>query len=682
MPSGATAQAELATRATVKEPFRLDIQGLRAIAVLFVVAYHAGLKPLSGGYVGVDVFFVISGFLITGQLLRMLDREGSIRFGNFYAKRARRILPAALLVAGLTTVASWIWMPPLLMKEVWHGAVATALYAPNMLFAYQGTNYLSESTPSVFQHYWSLGIEEQFYIFWPAILAVGFWIFRRNQRVLLAMVAALTLASFVLCVVGMDISQPWTFFSLPTRAWELGVGALVAFVVRSGWAWLKRPSTGLLAWIGLVSLLVIGFSYDSSTPFPGFYAALPVLATALLIVGGGAESRLSSGRLLGAGILQFIGKISYSLYLVHWPLQVIPQAFVGSGEPLPLLVRLLLGLASVPLAWLLFRWVEEPAMRYRPLAHGRPRNTFVVALAASGLVIALAFTAFTASNQIQLSTNQTASQKAIEVQPTGTPFVPSNLKPSLRLAFEDTAASYALGCHVSFDSTDASGCQVGTNAAAPLVVLFGDSHSSSWYPALEQLAKAGKIRLDSSTKNACPSVNIPTLHNGVAYKACQVWREAAVKRMTALHPDIVVLANYRNVQLVGGNGNFSARWQKGLESTIFAFGTSKTMVISDVPTQAGTPAVCLSMHLESTVRCDRDRVSALSTDIIEAERAAARSTGARYVDFVHYFCNATTCPVIFGDTLVYRDADHLTATFSRQMVTPLWKEIQATLHLK
>src|SRR5699024_7586088 len=257
------------TDPAAKPGFRPDIQGLRAIAVLLVVLFHSGVETLSGGYVGVDVFFVISGFLITTHLLESLEREGRIRFGAFSAKRARRILPASLLVAGLTVVAAWIWMSPLLLESVVKDAIATALYVPNYRFALEDTDYLAEATPSVFQHYWSLGIEEQFYLFWPAVLALVLWLCRRSERWLMVAIAVLTGASFLACVLWMGISQPWTFFSLPTRAWELGVGGLVAMLLRSGAAWLRSPRTGLLAWVGLAALLVIALVFDEGTPFPG-----------------------------------------------------------------------------------------------------------------------------------------------------------------------------------------------------------------------------------------------------------------------------------------------------------------------------------------------------------------------------------------------------------------------------
>src|SRR5699024_489238 len=223
----------------------------------------------------------------------------------------------------------------------------TALYVPNYFFALQDTDYLDDSSPSVYQHYWSLGIEEQFYLLWPALLVVGFWLCRHRERRVMALVAVVTAASFLACVTMMDISQPWAFFSLPTRAWELGAGGLVAFLLRSGARWLRSPLTGLLAWAGLAGLAAVVLSFDSTTAFPGAAAALPVLATAGLLVGGAAPGSLHATRLLALAPMQFLGAISYSLYLVHWPLQVIPQAVTFSDAPLPRAQTLALGAAAV-----------------------------------------------------------------------------------------------------------------------------------------------------------------------------------------------------------------------------------------------------------------------------------------------------------------------------------------------
>ncbi|WP_193105941.1 acyltransferase family protein [Brachybacterium sp. FME24] len=677
----AVAEAPSGAATAKKSGFRPDVQGLRAIAVLFVVVYHVGVPWLSGGFVGVDVFFVISGFLITTHLLESLATHGRISFGSFYAKRARRILPASLLVGVLTVLASWIWMPPLLMSEVVKGAVAAATYVPNLLFAVQGTNYLAETSPSVFQHYWSLGIEEQFYLFWPAILALGFWLCRRSERRLLVLVATLTAASFLLCVVGMGISQPWTFFSLPTRAWELGAGALVAFLMRTDARWLRAAGTGVLAWIGLALLVAVGLLYQAETPFPGYTAALPVLATALLIIGGAAPGRAHANRLLSLAPFQLIGAISYSLYLVHWPLLVIPQTAAGENSPLPLWIRLLLGLAAIPLAWLLYRFVERPVIAWPVLRQRTPIWTGAAALLASLALIATAGGTYFTTTQADTATDQKASQEAPTKGPAGTDFVPENLTPSLEDAESDNPAIYDNDCHRSEASTDASGCQIGDNPDAPLVFLFGDSHAASWYPALAQLAEDGKIRLDTNTKSSCYSADLPELLEGVPYTECSQWRQGVLERINSEQPDLVLLANYVDapIELEGGMDDFANRWQEGMESTIGSISDSEVAVLADVPNQGSAPAICLSENLEQAQECAIPRSEAFAPDLVAANQAAAEADGATYIDLSAYFCNETFCPTIIGDTLVYRDGHHLTAHFSRQMATPLWDELSTSV---
>ena len=656
--------------------FRLDIQGLRAIAVGVVVLYHAGTPLLTGGYVGVDIFFVISGFLITGHLLAQLDAKSRISFADFYARRARRILPASFVVLIATVVASLIWIPPLQLQSMLRGAIATALYVPNYYFAVIGTSYLSDTTPSLFQHYWSLGVEEQFYLLWPALLAVAFVAFRRSRRALFVTVCVVVVASLAYCVLLTPTNQPWAFFSLPTRAWELGIGGITAFVLSRRRAWLQARVTGLLGWAGVAGLAVAVFAFNANTSFPGFNAVLPVAATALVIVGGAAQSPLAPSRLLSIRPLVFIGEISYSLYLVHWPILLIAQAIAGERTILPVWATLLLAVACVPVAWVLFRFVETPFRKTRFLVAARPRRSLLLAGAASVAIVGLCGASLVVVDGQRLSSQQTASPYSATVDPTGTDFVPANLTPGLRKADADNPEVYADGCHLEFESTNSAGCQFGSGTG-PTVALFGDSHAAQWFPPLAALAAEGQIQLDTNTKSSCNSVTVTSLLNNEPYPQCDEWRADVIRRLNANPPDVIILANYARVDDVSSNGESFARyWGAGLAETIAALpAASKIVVVGETATMGITPAICLSAHLTDANYCGRPPEQAIDQPILGVEKAVAEQSGASLLDLNPYLCNATWCPPIIDDTLVYRDDHHLTVAFTTALAGVFADEI-------
>lgn len=648
--------------------FRGDIQGLRAIAVGAVVLYHAGVPFLPGGYVGVDIFFVISGFLITSHLLGGLARTGRVPFASFYAKRARRILPASLLVVVLSVVAALIWFPPLLMDEVWRGAVATALYVPNLLFAANGTNYLAETTPSLFQHYWSLGIEEQFYLVWPLLLAVG-WKYLRSRRALGVALAAVVVLSFLACVFLTFRLQPWAFFSLPTRAWELGVGGIVAFALHHRARILGPRSAAIVGWVGLLGLVATVALFTSSTPFPGYWAALPVITTALVILAGATPTRYGPSALLSLRGMAFVGAISYSLYLVHWPALVIPQAAVGYAHPLPLWVTLLIAVVCVPVAWVLYRFVEDPARSWRPLVNARPRRTLLAALAGSLAAILVATTASLATDSRDLSASEAAEASALTTTPAFTPFVPQNLRPTLRDASSDQPRIYADGCHRSFAETTPADCVYG-DRSAPRVVLFGDSHAAQWFPAVMGWAADNGYAVEVHTKSSCPSIDATVFRDGVPYTECSRWRDAVIDKIDTESPALVLIANFGTANLnIPADRSYVAAWTAALASTLTRI-SAPTAVIADTPDLRQTPSVCLSARLQDTAACGLPRAQALRADVHQAEIQAAAADGSPVIDLTDYLCSDVCDPVI-GDTLVYRDAHHLTATFSAELAGPL-----------
>lgn len=654
--------------------FRDDIQGLRAIAVLAVVMYHASVPFIPGGYVGVDVFFVISGFLITSHLLASSAREGGIKFGAFYARRARRILPASFVVLVLSIFAALIWLPPLQLRSALVDAVATALYIPNYLFAIEGTNYLSEYTPSLFQHYWSLGVEEQFYLVWPALLVVGLLIFKSFKR-LTWLIAVVVVLSFVLCVLVSFRASSWAFFSLPTRGWELGVGGLTAFALFNRGALLNPVFANVIGWLGLFGILVSIVIFTSETFFPGYAAALPTISTALVILGGATQSRMSPTAILSLRPLVFIGLISYSLYLVHWPALVIPQAAVGYFRILPLPVTVSIAVACVPIAWLLYRFVEEPMRNTQVLVKARARRTAGLAIVSTVATVCIALLGMVVADARPLTSTHAVAETVIASPPEFTSFVPSNLEPTLAATADDNPLISSNGCQASFAQTDPGGCTFGPSGR-PLIVLFGDSHAGHWFPALNDFVDKNGYELKTYTKNSCPSVEVPTQRAGAPYTACDIWRSAVIAQLEQLNPALIVLSNY-GANVAADEGQQAAAWADGVTKTVSSLGgIAPIAVIADTPDLKQTPSICLSAHLMSTINCSRTREFALASPTREAERLAATEAGAVDVDLTDYMCSATTCAPVVGRTLIYRDAQHLTATFSRQLGAVLGQKLE------
>ncbi|MCR6689490.1 acyltransferase [Cellulomonas sp.] len=331
------AERDVAARA-VAEPaapargFRRDVQGLRAVAVALVLAFHAGL-PVPGGFVGVDVFFVVSGFLITGLIADEVARTGRLRLGRFYARRARRLLPAAALALTAVVVATLVWLPVTRWREIAGDVVATALYVVNWRLADRSVDYLAEgAAASPVQHFWSLAVEEQFYVIWPllvvALVALARMRGRRvTRRALVVGVAVVAWASVLWSVTLTDLDPARAYFVTTTRVWELAAGALLALLAHR----VVRAPAGLLragGWAGLALLLLAAVLLDGGTPFPGTAALLPVGGTVLVLAAGLAGPGL---RPLTAGVLQPVGAASYSLYLWHWPAVVVATSLAGRG---------------------------------------------------------------------------------------------------------------------------------------------------------------------------------------------------------------------------------------------------------------------------------------------------------------------------------------------------------------
>jgi peptidoglycan/LPS O-acetylase OafA/YrhL len=671
---------------TPKPGFRPDIQGLRAIAVLAVLGYHVGVPAFGGGYLGVDLFFVISGYLIGGHIVREILATGRLNFTAFYTRRARRILPASLAVIALTMLASLVWAPPLRAPEVAFDALWATLSAANLRFAVQGTDYLAGTTPSPLQHYWSLGVEEQFYILVPLLLIGMFVVLRSHPRALYVVGALLTVASFALCL-AWGTSSPWTYFALPARAWELGVGVLIA-VIAFRTSQLSTLARQLVATAGAVTLAASAW-WGSIPGFehPGIGTLLPVLATAAIILAGERaespatltrsappaplahpapparfENRMPLvNRALGIRPAQFIGTLSFSLYLVHWPVLALARENSNSDQPLPLATGLALAALSFPLAWLLWRFVEQPFLRTRTVAGRERRPLMIAGVTTVALVIALAVAVPVLANRPL--TSDLLANTGSELLPAGTAYVPRNIQPLLGNAAADTGELYRNGCQQSTTASELTVCSFGP-ADGATVVLFGDSHAGRWFPALAAAFDGQPVHLVTLTKSGCRSLESEELWAGARNRSCATWRESAVNWLAENPPELLVLADHVG-RSTESAARTEARWRDATASTVARFPAGVPIaILAETPEFSFSPPVCLSQNLTNAAECSEDRSVAVNTSVIAGVRAGAGLAGATFVDLTDWFCDTARCPTVIGSSLVYTDEHHLSATFS------------------
>jgi peptidoglycan/LPS O-acetylase OafA/YrhL len=689
---------------SVQSGFRPDIEGLRAVAVLAVVLFHASVPGLGGGFAGVDVFFVISGFLITGLLWREVSTTGSVGLRRFYGARARRLLPASATVGVVTAIGSAVLLSPLLVGPVMEDAIASALYVSNYWFALQGVDYFAVSTPpSPFQHYWSLGVEEQFYLVWAPMILGTAWLVRRVHRrttadvpslkrpylVVLALVAAI---SFALSLVITYVTPAVAFFSLPTRAWQLAAGGLVALTADQ-WRRLPPQAAVVAGWTGLAVILLACTQLSPTTLYPGIAALLPTLGAALVIGVGCAAPAQGCGRVLGSAPMRAIGRISYSWYLWHWPVLVLTPALLG--HPLGLAARLAASLVSGGLAVLTLRFIENPLrfaspVRRSPLASLALGGAATAVAVCVGVALMVSVPApigqgppatpltvtvapvpagssmddFDAAVQQAFAQVQAAVAAAADLKA-----VPSNLAPPLSETAAERKAMLINGCLRTLFQSGQPECATGDTASTTTVALVGDSYAAMWNPSFQHIAIQRHWRLEMLTRAVCPLMDLPIISPYLRRKdtKCEEWRGQILARLRAEHPRLVVMSLSRLYDSSYGFTPYSPAWTDGLTRLVQQLrGTgAKVLVLGPIPDPHSVVPICLSGHLDDATACSPPRSTALNQPGIAVESAATKAGGGQYVDLTELFCTANRCPVIVGNTLVYVDIGHLTFEYSR-----------------
>jgi peptidoglycan/LPS O-acetylase OafA/YrhL len=659
----------------------------------------------------------VSGFLITSLLINEHSSVGEISLKNFYARRARRLLPASALVIGLTALASRIWLEPLRLKDIGTDAVASGGFFANILFGVRSTDYLQAGQPpSPFQHFWSLSVEEQFYIVWPALLMLLLWKSRERHTRAIVAVSILSVASLALCIWQTTQSQPWAFFGLHTRAWELGIGALVALC----WKYVEQLPTNfraVIGWLGLFAIVISGLTITEKMAFPGKLALLPVVATALVLMAG-QHAHWGPQRILSLQPLQWIGARSYSIYLWHWPVLIIAESH--AARALTVTERLIAIAASVIAASLSHHFLENP-VRHSVSLQAKPRLALMVGGALIVMSVGVGFVLRTSSVALSTdviaeapvaiaSTTTSTTAPVVSTDSTVAPVetttslvtipegpppsivnptapidaviagaltdeVPANLQPSLRGASGDKPEIYDNGCHVNLVSVEPQVCVYGDTTSDFTVALYGDSHAAQWFPALNQIALERQWRLVILTKMGCTTIDLITANSlvGPTYPGCRPWREKVLERFVAEDVRVVFMTNSNRLTDPSTGQPFADSIVKAGSATLMtqlqSMGISP-IVITDTPYPGTDVPICLSKAIKNVGSCAVSRDKGIRANRQQTSIDVAVENNAQYLDVSHWVCSLDTCPVITGNILMYRDSHHLTTTYV-QFLTPL-----------
>lgn len=658
-------------------PFRGDIEGLRGIATLIVLAYHAQVPFVGGGYVGLDVFFVMSGFLITALLVKEAEDSGRISLVQFFARRIRRLLPAAVAVLGFIVAAGWLVMSPLDRRSLAWDVLAANFYVVNWRFVDQQTDYLAAGlNASPVQHFWSLSVEEQFYLVWPVVMLGAVLLAFRvglNMRAVSAVAAlAIGVGLFLYSLDHTREAAGAAYFSTLSRGWEFALGAALA-LIPAAWVRMNRTVAGVLVVGALAAIFWAMVTYTEQTMFPGPAALVPCLATAAIILAGMAHSDTLAARILNLRPARWVGRISYSWYLWHWPLLVFAAVIWGD---LPVWAKVGIVVVSLGPTLITHHLIEQP-FRHARVFSRTPGRAYRLGIACTGLVAIAGVASYVAVPTTPVaSAKEAVGARAFTSEGLGHIQARARaIRPEPLSAIRDRGKADADGCLMRPNETRSDPCVYGDRDSRTTVVLFGDSYAMQWFPAFDVVADRRGWRLVVLTKAGCTPADV-RMYNGQLrrrYKECEAWRSHTLRRIARERPSLIIVGNAASHQVIAGGDRLDTdASERALEAGLVR--TLRTLrrtgapvrVIRENPRPDIDVRACVSESLNNLRRCAFPRRVAWGHRPVN-KNAARRVRGVRFLDPLPRLCPRAQCPAVIGNVLIYRNTAHITATYARTM---------------
>ncbi|TYS69686.1 acyltransferase [Sutcliffiella horikoshii] len=655
-----------------KKRFRTEIEGLRAVAALLVAIYHIWLGNVSGG---VDVFFVVSGFLITTSLLGRVQRQRKIDILDFILGLAKRLFPAAFFVLLVVTLASMLWLPQVQWAQTLQEIFASAFYYQNWQLAFNAVDYLAQNNEaSPVQHFWAMSIQGQFYLLWPTVVfGLAILITKKTKinfkATLTTALLTVFTASLTYSIYLTSTNQAFAYFHTFTRVWEFALGGIVA--VLGSHVVLRKPFSFILGWIGLIAIVLCGIILQVSTVFPGYAALWPTLAAIFIILAGNNGGTFGVHRFLSLKPLTSLGNLSYALYLWHWPILVF--YFILSGkETVSLLDGLAIIIASIILSYVTTNLIEKPIRTMRKETPKWKRGSVVIAC-----MLPVVATASLWANQINKAESELANLIQNEEYPGALEVFSNNVVedvpvlPTPLQAQNDLPKVYEDQCHQNLEDSEVIACEYGaTNNPIYTVALVGGSHSAQWLPALEVFAQEEKIKVINYTKSSCRFTAEEV--NPATSESCYKWNKELMQTLLSTKPDLVfTIADVgRKAEVPEG---FVQQWETLNKADIPVFALRDNAWFEfDVPS-------CLEEKGVDSLECAQEREKALPSESPFSKLETVPSN-VNYVDLTDYLCEEDYCKPVRGNVLVYRDKHHITATYVKTIAPILKKELFAVLN--